>query len=702
LTIFVKNWGLIGSASIGTARRVKSLEQNPSWGRRIIMAVSGTILIFASLAYGAVVPWAYFPIGLVTATASLALLASLLYRIYAWPHEALLIPYPPLWWLAAGLIILLIIQVFPWPQGLVAHLSPQAWKIRALGNGFGLANSLPFSLNPYATWLAGLKLWPAVVLFFMLIYVLDSRRKLQGMVGLILGVGLLETFYGFLHLGSHYRAYRLCGTFVNSNHLATLLTMSILLGFGLFLGMKETAPHLTDNSSKWEMVRHWARSENMEPQLRRLLLLFLLLLLAVGLIFTGSRGGMVSLVMGFGLIALFNWSQNWRRGHIFIMVLFLVAAILYSLVFGSQPTLDQFSDTNSYGRLEAYKGALAIFKEFPLIGSGIATFGDLFYRFQPAYLKNYYFDYTHNDWLQLLAETGMVGFFMVGAAWMTFFSIVARQLSRRRQGFARGLALGGIAALSAGTFHAIVDFPFHIPADALVFSSIAALTYSAAYHHNHGVEFFSYRTLKLADNCRSAAVLIILAVMAVQLTFGVRVCYYWLGERAAPTKIDSTHTAPKSAGLDFRRALTYSPTNSKYYLGLAETMEDMALEGGKDSEAEKFFKSAIFYSPANWEYRFKSAEFFLKHCKDAPDHYIPLALRELAAAVALFPESGPLHFRLASILAWTQKYNPSLIPSALENSQAFHLSEAIRLEPKLKKYLNSCQGQSPNVAVGFH
>ena len=691
------------SESIGIAREIKSLEQNSDWGRGIIIGISGAILIFAPLAYGAVHTWAYFLIGLATAVISLILLAFLLHKICTRPDESLLLPYPPLWWLAVGLVILTAIQVYSWPQGIVARLSPRAWEIRALGNGYGLADFLPLSLNPYATLLEGLKLWPAVVLFFILIYALDSRRKIQVLVGLILAVGLFEVFYGFCfhsHLiwgwKNPYIGSGLCGTFIIRNHLATFLTMAILLGFGLFLGLKETARPLTNNASGWERITRWSRSEHMDPQLRRLLLLFLLLLLAVGLIFTGSRGGMISLLMGFGLMALLTWSRKRQRGQIIIMIVFLGGAILFSLFLGSEPALNRFSKVDHNYRYQAFKGALALFQEFPIFGSGIATFGDLFFRYAPARLGGSYFTHTLNEWLQLLAETGLAGFSLVAVGGVVYFSVLTRHWGRRQQGFARGLTLGGIAALAAGVFHGMMDFPFHILAVSLVFTSIAALTYSAAHYHHQGREFFSYRTIKLPANHRTTAVLIVLAVIGVQLVFGVLVCYNWMAEHAAPTEANSTRIAPKLAGEDFRRALAFIPTNSKYYLGLAETLENRAIGGGVTSGAEKSLKAAIFYAPANWGYRLKLGEFYLRHYREAPDLYIPSALQELAAAVGLFPESGILHFRLASILAWTKKYYPGLIPGVLKDSQSFHFAEAVRLEPRLEKDLSTLNQSSQN------
>ena len=689
------------SESIATTGQLESLEQSSSWGRGIIVWISGAILVFAPLAYGAVHPWAYYSIGLTIAITSLIMLGCLFYKICVRPQELLIIPYPPLWWLAVGLVILTTIQVYAWPQGLVARLSPRAWEIRALGNGFGLADFIPLSLNPYATWLQGLKLWSAVTLFYLLIYSIDTRRKLQGLVGLILAIGLFDIFYGFLHLHSQViwgwrnpYTSRFFGTFINSNHLATFLTMAILMGFGLFLGLRETALRLADNASGWERIRSWSRSEHMEPRLRRLLLLLLLLVLAVGLIFTGSRGGMISLLMGFALMALLVWSKNWRRGHIVIMFAFIGATLLYSLFLGSKPALDNFADFDHDIRYQAFNGALKLFMQFPIFGSGIGTFGDLFYQYQPASLKDFYFLHTHSDWLQLLAETGLSGFLLVVTGCVVFFSVLIRQWGRRQQGFARGLALGGIAALSAGVFHALIEFPFHIPAISLVFASIAGLTYSAAHYHHQGMEFFSYRTLKLSNNHRVPAALLVLAVIGLQIAFGVRVCYNWMAEQNAPTEINSTRTPPKLTAEDFRQALRNNPINSNYYLGLAETLAEEQSAGGVVSGAENYLKSAIFYAPAHWRYRLKMAEFYLERYQEAPKHYIPLAIKDLAAAVYLFPQSGLLHFRLASVLAWAEIYHPALVPAALRDDQSRHFSEAIRLDPKIKKYLDGVQTKS--------
>jgi len=182
------------------------------------------------------------------------------------------------------------------------------------------------------------------------------------------------------------------------------------------------------------------------------------------------------------------------------------------------------------------------------------------------------------------------------------------------------------------------------------------------------------------------ACLALLGLLGVQLAIGLQVYYLWSAEHIAPSEINSTRTPPKLEVKDFQRALAFNPFNSKYFLGLAETLEKQ--RGGREiqDEVEKCLKSAVFQSPANWGYRLQLAEFYLRHYQKSPEQ-IPLALGELAAAVNLFPESALLNFRFASILGWAENYYPDLLPAGLRGRRADHLKKAVRLKPGLSKYL---------------
>jgi O-antigen ligase len=664
-----------------------------SWGRIGFLGLSGALLVFAPLAYGAVHNWAYFTIGLLVAAMSLGLAGLGLYLLSK-PENIESFPYPPLWWLGPGLVLLLLIQLVPWPQDVVRWLSPEAFNIRALGTGAGLSPDMPLSLNPNATLLESLKLWPALLLFYLLLYLINTRQQLQGLVWLIMGVALFEVLYGFwtfhsksiwgwknIHTGS-----RLCGTFINSNHLAGLLTLTILLGFGLFLAQRREIPFLKGSTSQKKSLRVLSRAERLEPKARSNIVLIPLFLLTVGLVFTGSRGGMISLVIGFAFMALLIYGQRWRQSHIPTIIIFLSVAVAYSIFLGSGPFLARFLDLNHEGRYHACKGALAIFQEFPWVGSGVATFGDLFFRLEPANLTGYRFVYAHNDWLQLLAETGLAGFALVFVAWIVFLGGLVKQWQRCQDQFARGLGLGGLAALAAGSFHALMEFLFHILAYSLFFAAVAAITYLAIHSHRQGMACFSYP--KLPNHRVRLLWGLLPAIMIIQLFFVFQVSQFWRAELAAPTETNSIRLPARIAGEDFRHALFFNPWNSRYYEGLADSQVGKNLVTKEGFvEAACAFREAVRWAPADWRFHYRLADFYLANFRKAPLRYVPQAFSELSAALTLSPNSAFLHLRMALMLAWSEKYFAGLIPEDLQDRRQYHAERAVALKPQFKRYL---------------
>jgi O-antigen ligase len=678
------------SESITSIRKISAEVHEVSWGRLSTLTVSGFLLVFAPLAYGAVHTWAYSAVGLTIGMMSIAVLSFGLFNLMAKPDEKYFVPRPPLWWLACGLALIVFVQVMPWPAEMTKWLSPEAWKVRTLGNGLGLADYLPLSLNPYKSLLEGLKLWPAVTLFFILIYTLNSRRQMRTMMGIIIGVAFLETLYGFVEFRSHliwgwknpYAGSRLCGTLINSNNLATFLTMAVLLGFGLFLSSKPNQVQDPQGPGVWTNLRRQSRSEHLEPLFRRFLLLFVLLLITVGLIFTGSRSGMTALVVGFAIMGMLIWGQRWRRGNLVVIAVFLAAAVIYSLVLGSAQFLTRFQDLGDSGRYYAYSAALQIFRQFPLLGSGLSTFGDVFYQYEPASLNSAYFIPAHSDWLQLLAESGALGFALALIAFLAFYFRLMQQWRQRQDRFARGLGLGGLAAMGAAVFQALGEFPFHVPAISLTFAAIAAITYVALHSRQQGREHFSYPFIKLSGRRRIIPG-VLAGLIILQLFIIIMLGQVWLAERAAPTEIDSTRPPQQLTGKDFQKALAHNPRNSRYYLGLAESSEQEKEPPAGMSLSS--LKTAIFYAPADWGYRLKMAEFCLRQCQKDPARYLPMALKEFGAAVKLFPDSPLLQYRLGSVLIWAESYYPGLIPPELRGQGKLHLARAIELDPRLKE-----------------
>jgi hypothetical protein len=153
-------------------------------------------------------------------------------------------------------------------------------------------------------------------------------------------------------------------------------------------------------------------------------------------------------------------------------------------------------------------------------------------------------------------------------------------------------------------------------------------------------------------------------------------------------EINSTRPLPTLGVEEFRQALRFNPLNSKYYVGLSEILEKPGKEDQELlDEAEIAMQAAILRAPSNWGYRQKLAEFYLSRQPRDPGRYIPMALKELAASVILFPESGVLHFRLASVLSWAERHYSGLVPPELRGCSEFHARMTAKLEPRLTKFL---------------
>jgi O-antigen ligase len=81
------------------------------------------------------------------------------------------------------------------------------------------------------------------------------------------------------------------------------------------------------------------------------------------------------------------------------------------------------------------------------------------------------FRFAHNEYLQVLAELGILG----GVLLVAFLALVMHRLWRDRVD-AGALGVGGLAALTALALHAGFDFVWHIPAVPLLAAAFVGLS----------------------------------------------------------------------------------------------------------------------------------------------------------------------------------------------------------------------------------
>ncbi|MCI0656103.1 MAG: O-antigen ligase family protein [Acidobacteria bacterium] len=267
------------------------------------------------------------------------------------------------------------------------------------------------------------------------------------------------------------------GPWVNSNHFAGYVEMALLLGGGLLL--KEAGLGARRHRS-FDFRRRAA------PKLALCILMLVMMSGAIAL--ANSRGGIFSLALTFCLCFWLRVTQaesGKSRGIALKALavapfLLCLAGITYYILKGSEAYVDKTyvdetgMEMSFSGRIRAWKGALMMIAANPLSGTGLGTFS-LSYPQYKIYGETAAWEQAHNEYLQVFAESGLIGFALLAWGLVSFWRQgLSPRLSkswRLQPPVALGASLGVLALL----FHSLSDFNLQIPSNGLLFVLLSAL-----------------------------------------------------------------------------------------------------------------------------------------------------------------------------------------------------------------------------------
>jgi len=71
-------------------------------------------------------------------------------------------------------------------------------------------------------------------------------------------------------------------------------------------------------------------------------------------------------------------------------------------------------DVSFWMRFSVWKNSFAMIRDFPLFGVGLGSWAEILPHYQsPPWSSYFYFAHAHNDYIELIAETGLIGFALV-------------------------------------------------------------------------------------------------------------------------------------------------------------------------------------------------------------------------------------------------------------------------------------------------
>jgi O-antigen ligase len=203
-------------------------------------------------------------------------------------------------------------------------------------------------------------------------------------------------------------------------------------------------------------------------------------LLPIGALFlSASRGGVISFGVQLAVLILIMILRRTGGKHALAGGLVLLLAFLLVSWLGVHQVLDRFSSLQS---LEVTTGKRAsmrydtwrVFLDHPWTGTGLGTLPRVFPAYETLYDAKFV-NHAHNDYLEALADTGIVGGACCAAFVGTLFFFSLRQLLQTDKPFAAALHISGLVACVGFLVHSFVDFNLHIPSNALLFFLMAYL-----------------------------------------------------------------------------------------------------------------------------------------------------------------------------------------------------------------------------------
>jgi len=339
-----------------------------------------------------------------------------------------------------------------------------------------LVSSLSF--DPYSTRFILVQVVALLMYFAAVLVFTDTPKRLRLLVRTITVFGFFLAIFGLTQsFTSPEKVYwirdmpqsQAFSPFINRHHFAGYMELALALPLGLvFTGSIERE--------------------------KKFIYLFAAGLMAVALIMTNSRGGLVSffaellfLVATMGLRRRHKHRRESKEHKPRIksaamkagLALALVVALFGGVVLlGGEEALTRMvgsvnTDDPTTGRAHFWSVTVDIIKNHPLVGTGLGAFG-VVYTGYDSRNGMYRLEQAHNDYLQVLSDGGIVGavigvFFIVSLFRMGF----ARRESR--DDFRRGVATGALAGCFAVLVHSFFDFTLHTTANALLFLVLAAL-----------------------------------------------------------------------------------------------------------------------------------------------------------------------------------------------------------------------------------
>ncbi|GAB4342210.1 MAG: hypothetical protein Kow0089_17130 [Desulfobulbaceae bacterium] len=395
------------------------------------------------------------------------------------------------------LVLYIFFTSFSLPLSLLSFLSPVRAGYLEQASQIALLRDPVTSISYFAagTRLYGVYLTALLLYFFYSSRLLRSRELLFAALWVVTGVGTVEAVYGLtqalipslgvLWLPSEVSAAGSArGTIIYRNQFAAFMNMCWPLA--VTLGVVLYKPVIDKIRFRRKMNNPLTLSEKVATVFQKATLPFwAALFMVLAVIFSRSRGGIIVMALVAALLIVFFPFS--RRIKLLAAGGFSLLIITYGGLIGFQTIIHRFLAfyEGALGRITLWMDSLSMLFDHPWTGIGMGAYKYL----SPVYLDdvpgNTWFDFAHNEYVELALELG-VPMFLLLLAWIAWGTAMALARAWKMKKEAKGVSVieirdGGIIAIGAACAligfisHPLVDFTWRLPANLIYGVTLLAL-----------------------------------------------------------------------------------------------------------------------------------------------------------------------------------------------------------------------------------
>ncbi|MFW5733585.1 MAG: O-antigen ligase family protein [Oceanidesulfovibrio sp.] len=667
----------------------------------LIMLTLGMV----QLAFGGIFIWGYARMAAVMLGLAILFMLIRMVRLFLYKEPLHL---PPAVFLVPFLLMAFgFVQLAPLPQWLVGILSPERTRQFAELVRIGAVDPdswLTLSVSPHATWLWLAKLASYLAAFFVFLYCLRGRRRVMAAVLVLVAFALFQIFYGSVQAYSHtpriwwwvkdlHESF-VSGTYFNRNHLAGFLEMVLPLWLGftfwvIHLHSERRLPRkvveATEGRIKKQRVRAtaprpyaWHReswrqkviayASRLERWARPAACYTVAAVLFVGLLLTGSRGGIIAFflslcIMGVHLLFFKKYSVATKALAVVVAI-----GLVLGLSIGLEQTLMRFeSEEGLHHRIEISRSVLPLVGEYAATGAGLGNFKETYLAHSlPRYGGRFELIYAHNDWLQIAAEAGVPGLVLAAGGFILLLAWSFRIWRTRHDVFITSIGLGLITGLISIALHSFSDFNMQIPANALTLTIVTALLAAVLTmrHTKHGIVIDFWEQGLTVNNKAVAATLLGIGLVTAGLLLD-KTMSHAIAENICATERNPMKRTVEPCGFEsVFAALDINPSDPSVWAKLgaiyqSQNAQSRVLRSLHARKAAEVYTNALARDPVNGRYWLYLGESHLKNFIVQGDFQdMAEAEQAFVQALRLRPNDARLLSRLAEHRLWLATLMP--------------------------------------------